>query len=131
MRDGRDAAEVVRAAYEAVDRGDVGALFDLIASDAAWHVPGHHPLAGIHRGHDAIRGFLAGLRARSEGSMRVRLEELAIGEDRVVALQRVTASRPGRSLDVSMCVVYRAAGGLLTEARYFVDDQAQYDAFWS
>ena len=126
-----DTASVVRAAYEAVERGDLAGLFELIAPDAAWHVPGDHPLAGTHRGHDAIRGFLTGLRARSEGSLRVHLEELAIGEHRVVALQRVTAARPGRGLDVSMCVVYRSARGLLTEARYFVDDQRQYDGFWS
>jgi ketosteroid isomerase-like protein len=128
---GTATAAVVRAAYGAVERGDTAGLFDLIAPEAVWFVPGTSPLSGAHRGHDRIRAFLVGLRERSQGSLRVQLQDLAVGERVAVAVQRVTAERSGRSLDVSMCVVYRAAEGLLTEARYFVDDQGQYDAFWS
>ena len=131
MSDRGDAARIVAGAYDAVGRGDIAGLFALIASDAVWHVPGGSPLAGSHRGHDAIRGFLGALRERSSGTMRVQLDELTVGERSVVALQRVTATREERSLDVSMCVVYRVSNGLLVDARYYVDELAQYDAFWS
>jgi ketosteroid isomerase-like protein len=128
---GAATAAVVRKAYDAVERGDIEGLFVLIAPDAVWRVPGRSPVAGAHRGHAEIGRFLAGLRERCGGTLRVRLDDIAVGDESAVALQRVTAERNARTLDLTMCVVYRASGGLLVEARYFVEDQAAYDAFWS
>jgi RNA polymerase sigma-70 factor, ECF subfamily len=48
--------EVVEAYMDAMERGDVGAVVNLLAEDATWSMP---PLPGWFRGHELIAGFLA------------------------------------------------------------------------
>ncbi len=124
-------ADVVRRAYEAVDRGGGSELAALIAEGAVWRVPGRSRLAGEYRGRGAVLEFLSRLRDRSEGTLRVTLTDLAASERHCVALQRVTAARGGRGLDADMCVVYSIGDGLLANATYYVFDQHAYDEFWS
>jgi RNA polymerase sigma-70 factor (ECF subfamily) len=47
--------EVVESYMDAMGRGDVDAVIDMLASDAAWSMP---PLGSWFRGHDAITAFL-------------------------------------------------------------------------
>jgi RNA polymerase sigma-70 factor (ECF subfamily) len=46
---------VVESYMEAMQRGDVNAVVQLLAEDAAWSMP---PLAAWFQGHEALRGFL-------------------------------------------------------------------------
>jgi uncharacterized protein len=124
-------AVVVRRAYDAAARGDAAGLAALIAPGAQWSVPGRSQVAGEYRGREEVFAFLGRLRELSGNTLHVELSDVAGSDQHGVALQRVTATREGRHLDVGMCVVYRVDDGLLTRARYFVDDQAAYDAFWS
>ena len=48
--------EVVDAYMDAMGRGDVNAVVDLLAEDAAWTMP---PLGGWFQGREALTGFLA------------------------------------------------------------------------
>jgi RNA polymerase sigma-70 factor (ECF subfamily) len=47
--------EVVESYMDAMQRGDVDAVVDMLAEDAAWSMP---PLAAWFHGHEALRGFL-------------------------------------------------------------------------
>jgi RNA polymerase sigma-70 factor (ECF subfamily) len=47
--------EVVEGYMDAMRRGDVDAVVDMLAEDAAWSMP---PLAAWFSGHEALRGFL-------------------------------------------------------------------------
>jgi RNA polymerase sigma-70 factor, ECF subfamily len=47
--------EIVESYMEAMERGDVNAVVDMLAEDAAWSMP---PLGSWFRGHEALRGFL-------------------------------------------------------------------------
>jgi hypothetical protein len=51
--------EVVRTGYDAFSRGDMDTLRGLFVDDVVWHIPGRSPLAGDHRGVDAVLGYLA------------------------------------------------------------------------
>jgi RNA polymerase sigma-70 factor, ECF subfamily len=47
--------EIVESYMQAMERGDVNAVVDMLAEDAAWSMP---PLASWFRGREALRGFL-------------------------------------------------------------------------
>ena len=50
--------EAVRRGYEAWNRGEVGAVLELVDPDIEWRPGTDAPEAGEHRGRDGFRGFL-------------------------------------------------------------------------
>jgi ketosteroid isomerase-like protein len=51
--------ELVRRAFDTFASGDVETLRGLMDQDSVWHAPGRNPLAGDHRGVEAILGYFA------------------------------------------------------------------------
>ena len=127
-----DAAEdVVRRFYHAVADLDFDAAERCFAPDALWHLPGASPIAGDHRGWAQIRDdFLAKLAPLSGGTFRAELLDVAVGDTYVVAVQRATASRGERTLDVTGCQLIRVSDGVISTVRGHYSDQTALDAFW-
>jgi uncharacterized protein len=124
--------DVVRRMYDAISRGDVAAAAACFAPDAVWVLPGRGPMAGAHRGVQAIhQNFFARLGPLSGGTFRAELLDVAEGERYVVAVQRATAQHGGRSLDVTGCQLMTVEDGRITEVRGHYSDQEALDAFWS
>lgn len=104
VRVGDAAEDVVRRLYQAVADVDFDAAERCFAPDALWHLPGRSPIAGDHRGWAQIRdNFLAKLGPLSGGTFRAELLDVAVGDTYVVAVQRATASRGKRTLDITGC----------------------------
>jgi uncharacterized protein (TIGR02246 family) len=124
--------DVVKRMYAAVNRGDAAAAAACFAPDAVWVLPGRGPLAGTHRGVQAIHDdFFAQLGPMSGGTFRAELLDVAEGERYVVAVQHATAEHRGRRLDVTGCQLMTVVGGRITEVRGHYSDQEALDAFWS
>jgi uncharacterized protein len=82
-------ADLVRAGYEAFNRGDIEGSLAGLHPEIVWHtyiVPG--PGGGTYRGHDGVRELWADAR-RIFGEFRNIPEELFERGDRVVAFVRV------------------------------------------
>ena len=124
--------DVVRRMYDAIGRGDVAAAAACFAPDAVWVLPGRGPMAGAHRGVQAIHeNFFARLGPLSGGTFRAELLDVAEGECYVVAVQRATAQHGGESIDVTGCQLMTVVDGRITEVRGHYSDQYALDAFWS
>lgn len=122
---------VVRRFYAAVAARDVDTAAGCLEPDASWRMPGHNVLSGTYIGWDAIRDqLLARLAGLSRGTFRAELLDLTVGDVFVVAVQRATAEREGRSLDVTGCQLMRVRDGLIQEVRGHYSDDAALDAFW-
>ena len=128
----QSAVEVVRRFYAAVADRDFDAAADCFAENAVWILPGRSPIAGEHRGWDAIRGdFLAKLGPLSGDTLRVELIEVAVGHQHVVAIQHATADHRGKRLDVTGCQLIRVEDGRITTVQGHYSDQYAFDDFWS
>jgi uncharacterized protein (TIGR02246 family) len=124
--------DVVKRMYAAINAGDVAAAAACFAPDAVWILPGRGPMAGAHRGVQAIHeNFFARLGPLSGGTFRAELLDVAEGERYVVAVQRATAEHGGRRLDVTGCQLMTIEDGRITEVRGHYSDQEALDAFWS
>lgn len=100
--------------------------------DARWVLPGHSPIAGDHRGPDAIvNDFLAKLGPLSGGTFRARLIDVAVGADHVVAVQHATAEHGDKRLDITGCQLMTIEDGRIASVRGHYSDQYALDAFWS
>ena len=76
------------------------ALFEVIAEDAVWRVPGERSVSREYRGREDVFVLFKETRRLTEGTYKSELRwSLADGEH-ALAVYRATGSRLGRELDI-------------------------------
>ena len=132
---------VVRRYYEAIARGDIPAvldLLDLLDPEVEWRAPESLPWGGTYRGHDGFREFFANVMAQPAEFRPELLEYLEAGQptefrrevgeyldagSRVVTLLRQQA-RPkggGAEYDVPEVWIWRVRDGKIVEFEGYFD----------
>ena len=124
-------AAIIRRGYEAFNSGDMETLTEIFDEGAVWHTPGRSSLAGDHQGRDATFAFFGRLGQESGGTFRVELQHLLADDERVVGIQRNSAERDGKHLDVDVCLVFQLKDGRVTEGWEHYRDLYAWDEFWS
>ena len=66
--------------------GDAEAVRERLAPDVVWHVPGTSPIAGDHRGRDAVMAYFERRRALAGGAMTIVPGERLVSGDTVIQL---------------------------------------------
>ncbi len=122
---------VIRNLYTAFAARDGEALRRLIAEDAAWVVPGHSPVAGEHRGHQAIFDYFAELARRSDGTFKGELLDVLVGAERAAALALATGERDGHVYHGRYLLLCDISAGRVTRAILLPEDPIAFDSFWS
>ena len=119
--------EVVRAAYDAFERGDLEAVSQLHDPAIEWHTSVEDPDAAIHCGPVAVRRYFEGYIETFPG-LRADLEECVEAPgDRVLATTHYTgrARASGMDMDWRQWLLYTVDEGLIVRAEeYFDRDQA-------
>ncbi len=109
--------EIVRASYEAVNRGDNDAAYSFVHPEIEFHTYARSPEAGVYRGKDEVRKYNDDLFGQFE-SLRVEVEELVDAGDRVVVVSTQHATPKGggqQEIHVHMAEVWTVRDGLLAE----------------
>jgi uncharacterized protein len=123
---------VMRRAYEAFNVGDLDTLTELFDESVVWHLPGRSSMADDYQGRDATLEYFGQLAEETRGTFRAELQQLAAdGEHRVVGIQRSTADRDGKHLDVGDCIVFQLRDGRVIDGREHFEDLYGWDEFWS
>jgi hypothetical protein len=119
-----------RVQQELYAGGDPAGLEELMAPDIVWHVPGTSPIAGDHRGREAVMDYFRTRRRLAGG--RLEIVQLAEVHDPEVVVQLADgrAMLGGRDARWRTAGVYRVAAGRLAEAWLVPLDQARFDELW-
>jgi ketosteroid isomerase-like protein len=117
--------------FDAFGGGDPRALFDVIAEDAVWEVPGSVPVARVYRGRDDIFELFRATRRLTDGTYRSELRWALADNDHAAALYRATGRRLGRDLDIDQLLVITLRGGRWQEVLALPADPAAFAAFWA
>src|SRR4030088_1424780 len=88
-------AELHRRQTQMYAGGSVEAVVELLDDSIVWHVPGTSPIAGDHRGPDAVLRYFLRRRELARGTMRMHERELLIDGDAVILLVVGTAELDG------------------------------------
>jgi ketosteroid isomerase-like protein len=122
--------EIVRQVYAAFGRGDLPALFNLLAEDVDWRMAGPAPYAGRRKGHAAVQEFFAKLMEAADIQHFAAAEFLAAG-DTVVVLgdERIRARATGRVMTQDWAHVYKVRGDKIT-AVSLIEDTAGHAAIY-
>ena len=107
------------------------ALIGLFTEDAVWHLGGSGGLSGDKQGLEAIIAYFGELFARSDGTIRVDLDDLIGGDNHTVGFQRVHAQRNGAAIDQRTVIVFALKDGKVSEVYEFPEDTAKAADFWS
>lgn len=125
-------ADTVRRGYEAFNTGDMQTLTELFDQGATWHTPGRSPIAGDHKGREAVFAQFGRYGGETGGTFKARLLHVLKSDDgRVVGIHHNTGVRNGRHLDVGCCIVFEFKDGRVIDAREHYYDLYAWDAFWA
>jgi|SRR5215471_16326004 len=114
--------EVVRGAYAAFAKGDIGAILDLLGNSVQWSAPKTLPQGGHFEGRDGVQQFFEGVGAAWE-SLTIEPEVIdELGADRVVGVVRGTGKlRQGGAASYGAAHVFDVTDGKITRFREYVD----------
>jgi len=100
-------AELHRRQREMYAGGPVEPVRDLLADDVLWHVPGSSPIAGEHRGADAVVDYFERRRTLADETMRMSPGELIEEGDDVAQFVEGSATLGGEPVTWRTIGVYR------------------------
>jgi ketosteroid isomerase-like protein len=124
-------AEIVTRGYAAFNSGDMKTLTELFDEGATWHTPGRSPIAGDHKGREAIFAQFGRYGGETGGTFKAALLQVLKSDDgQVIGIHRNTAERGGKRLDVGCCIVFEFKNGRVIDGREHFYDLYAWDEFW-
>jgi uncharacterized protein len=103
----------------------------MLAEDVVWHVPGRNPLAGDHRGIEAVMDYFERRRELAKATFRIQVHDVLARGDLVVQLAGGTAELGGSAVEWETVGVFRVRNGRISEGRLVPFDQYLFDQVWS
>jgi ketosteroid isomerase-like protein len=113
--------EIVRRLNEAINRWDIAGVVAMLDPECEWWDREDDPGAGVHRGHDGVRAFLADLDEVAE--LRVEAKEFIHDGDYVLVPVRLggRGRASGIPFDEKEIHAFRLHEGKVTEVREYRD----------
>ena len=124
--------DVVQRTYEAVGRGDIPAVLDLMTDDVEWIFQGPPaiPFAGTRRGRGEVAEFFSLVGETLEFQQFEPREFVAQGDSVVVlGYERNLITPTGRTFEQEWAHVYTLRVGKIAKARFFEDTAPYVVAF--
>lgn len=121
--------EILRQAYEALNRGEIDSALDVLEPGAEWHEHSDLPEADAYRGRDAVRTFLVGYLDSWE-EFRQETEELIDAGERVAVILRMAARGKGSGIEVEAryAHLWTMRGGKGVRVDAYADSAAALEA---
>lgn len=125
--------ELIDRFFAAYSNRDLPALQDILAENATWTFPGHHPLSGMKIGIEAIITLFDAV-GSVMGSSHPQVDKLVVGvnEQYVVECQHIRTNRAdGPNLNQQLCVLWSFADGKIVSGQHLAADQDALDTFYT
>ena len=104
--------EALQRGYEALNRGDLSVVLELLHPDLEWHEPGDSPHAGTHHGRDSFERFFRSW-IESFDEFRVEPEQVIERGDDLIAVVRQSGRgrASGVAIEIRIAHVWTVADG--------------------
>jgi ketosteroid isomerase-like protein len=118
---------LVREFFLYYEKGDIVGMRSIMAPDVEWHVPGHHPLAGVKKGVEEVIAYYKQLQ---KANFKAEVALLEGNENYVIDFHRGWASVGGHKIDINWVLLYTIKDGKIKSMITFPGDQHVADAFF-
>jgi ketosteroid isomerase-like protein len=122
---------IMRRTLDAFRKGDVPTLGQLFAKDVVWRVPGKSILANDYRGQEQVFGFFGRIMELTGGTFRVDSLDMLANDGGGVFVDRLTAQREGKRLDVRLLLHVTIRGVQIVEGLDCFHPEHHWDEFWA
>lgn len=122
---------VMKRMLQAFGAGDMATLSQLFAEDIVWRMPGTSIFAKEYRGRQEVFGLFGWMMEASGGTFKVESRDMLVSDAGGVLLDRVTAARNGRTLDVLLALHLTIHDGRVVEGVDYLHQEHLWDAFWA
>jgi uncharacterized protein len=123
--------EGIRRVFAAFGDGDKRPLFEVIAADAVWTVPGATPVSRVYDGRDRIFDLFGETRRLTGGTYRSELRWAFADDEHGAAVYRASGERPGRRLDIDQVLLIELRAGCWQRIVALPTDPDAFAAFWA
>jgi uncharacterized protein len=124
-------AELHRRQAKMYAGGPVESVAELLAESIVWRVPDDSPIAGEHRGVEAVLAYFTKRRQLASATMKMHPREVLADAEAVVQLVDGTASIGGDEVSWRTVGVYRVEDGRMREVWLAPLDLDRFDAIWA
>lgn len=107
--------QLMRRTIDAFRSGDMSTLAQVFSKDVVWRVPGRSLLANDYKGQGEVFGFFGRLMELTGGTFRVESVDMLANDSGGVFVDRLTAERNGRKLDVRLLLHVTIKDGRIVE----------------
>lgn len=122
---------LMRRTLDAFRAGDMATLTELFSKEVVWHVPGRNPLARDYRGQTEVFGFFGRLMELTAGSFAIESIDAFANDRGGVFVDRITAERNGKKLDVRLVLHVAIQDGQIVEGWDHFHEEHLWDRFWT
>ncbi|MFI9562702.1 nuclear transport factor 2 family protein [Streptomyces rishiriensis] len=123
--------DIAREYFQAVQKGDLAKVGELLDEGIVWHQPGSNQFSGERKGRDAVFAMLGGMMEASQGTFAIDAIHALMGNgDTVAASIHFAGRRQDASMSMDGVDVLHLKDGKIVEMWLFSGDQDAEDAFW-
>ena len=119
--------EIARSATEALSKRDMEGFLSHHADDVVIHLPGRGPMAGDYRGKDGVGQMFQQQMQILDSPPEIENHDILANDDHAVILNKVRASRGGKTLEQQQVVVMHIKNGKIAEVWLQFSDQQGMD----
>ena len=123
--------EIARSGAEALSKSDMEGFLSLHTDNIVVHFPGRGPLAGDHRGKDAVAKMFQQQVQQLDSPPEMVTHDILANDDHAVVLNKIRATRGGKIQEQDQVVVMHIEGGKVAEVWVHFSDQQAMDEFTS
>jgi ketosteroid isomerase-like protein len=118
-------ADIIRAHYDASDRGDIDGMLAPFAPNVSWTEAAGFPYAGTYTGPDAVAANVFGRIQDEWDDWTVAIDEVVDGGDVVVGIGTYSGTNKltGRFFAARVTHVWRLTDGQVTAFEQFTDTE--------
>jgi len=122
--------QLMRRTLNAFLTGDGATLAQVFSEDVVWRVPGRSAMSGEFKGQAEVFGFFGSLMEKTAGTFHVESLDMFANESGGVYVDRLTATRDARSLDVKLTLHVLIRDGRIVDGTDYIHPEHAWDAFW-
>jgi ketosteroid isomerase-like protein len=122
--------DVARSATEALSKRDIEGFLGYHTDDVVVHFPGRGPMAGDYRGKEQFASMFQRQMEMLDAPPELEVHDVLANEEHAVVLNRVSATRGGRTLEQEVAVMH-FRDGKISEVWLHFSKQEKMDEFAS